>query len=304
MTVSSPLKLHAAAVTPLSAGGADVDAGAVAGLASMLERSVVDGIFVCGTTGEGLLLGAAERRRVAEAFREGFAREVIVHCGAQTTAETVGLARHARSIGADAVAVIPPPYYRLDDRSLVAHLVAAADAAGDLPMYLYSFPARSGYPVSLDVVSEVRRRAGNICGIKTSSWTLDEVVAYVDTGLPVFVGAEPLIAPAVARGAAGAVSGLACVFPEVVDRQLRSPDADTARLVARIGELLGVDAFCAAVKHALQLRGAALNDDVRPPLRALTEAERRAVAAAVAAAGGGPSSREPAVARLSEAGGC
>jgi dihydrodipicolinate synthase/N-acetylneuraminate lyase len=284
MSSSQTLRLHAATVTPLNAEGRAVDMGGIAALAASMDANAVDGIFVCGTTGEGFLLTVSERKAVAEAFRIGFSREVIVHCGAQSTADTVALARHARSIEADAVAVIPPPYYPLDDRSLVAHLVAAARAAGDLPVYLYAFPARSGYPLSLDVVSAVRSRVANVRGIKTSDASLDAVARYIDTGLPVFVGAEPLIPPAVRLGAAGAVSGLACAFPEVVDRHVRHPEPATERLVEKLGELLGVDAFCAAIKHALRLRGVAMTGGVRPPLRALTEAERRAVARAAAAA--------------------
>jgi 2-dehydro-3-deoxy-D-pentonate aldolase len=182
--------------------------------------------------------------------------------------------------------VIPPPYYPLDVQSLVAHFVAAANAAGDLPFYLYSFPARTGYPLPLRVVTELRRRVENLAGIKASNPTLEEVTALIETGLPVFVGAEPLIPAAVARGAVGAVSGLACAFPGVVDRMVRDPNAPAARLVDTIGELLGTRAFCAAVKHALQLLGVAVNDDVRRPLRGLTPEERRAVAAAVAAVEG------------------
>jgi dihydrodipicolinate synthase/N-acetylneuraminate lyase len=276
------LKLHAATVTPLTDDGAAVDVRGIAELASALERSVVDGIFVCGTTGEGPLLSVAERQRATEAFRRHFPREVIAHCGAQSTSDTVALSEHAFSVGVDAVAVIAPPYYPLDVRSLVAHFAAAAEAAGDLPFYLYSFPARSGYPLPLSVVTELRRRVDSFIGIKASNATLDEVSALIETGVPVFVGAEPLVPPAVARGAVGAVSGLACVFPAVIDRLLRDPSAPVARLVDTIGDLFGTHAFCAAVKHALQLLGVAVNTNVRPPLRGLTASEQRAVATAIA----------------------
>ena len=80
----------------------------------------LDGILALGTTGEGILLREDERRRAAELFvaaaPDGF--DVAVHCGAQTTAETVALSEHAAEIGAAAVAVIGPPYYALDERAL------------------------------------------------------------------------------------------------------------------------------------------------------------------------------------------
>ena len=78
--------------------------------------------------GEGVLLTLDERRRVAELFREACDGILVVHAGAQTTRDTVQLARHARELGADGVGVIPPPYYPLDDDALVEHLCAAAAA--------------------------------------------------------------------------------------------------------------------------------------------------------------------------------
>ena len=86
---------------------------------------------------------------------------MIAHCGAQTTADTVELASRAAEDGADAVAVIAPPYYRLDDRALLTHLTAAAAAAEPLPFYVYEFAAASGYPVPLAGargVARARRR--------------------------------------------------------------------------------------------------------------------------------------------------
>src|SRR3712207_1126465 len=113
----------AAAVTPLTDGGAAVDTAAVGPVVEFLAGAGLDGALVLGTTGEGILLDPAERRLVAESFLrarpEGFA--VAVHCGAQTTRDTVGLAAHAAEAGADAVAVIGPPYFALDDAALLAH---------------------------------------------------------------------------------------------------------------------------------------------------------------------------------------
>jgi dihydrodipicolinate synthase/N-acetylneuraminate lyase len=86
----------AAAVTPLREGGARLDPGAVAPYAAFLAEGGVDGVFVLGTTGEGILLSPAERREVAERFAEARGRLALaVHCGAQSTAETAALAAHA-----------------------------------------------------------------------------------------------------------------------------------------------------------------------------------------------------------------
>src|SRR4029079_13560588 len=131
----APLLL-AASVTPLRDGGARVDEAAIEPLARFLREGGVDGIFALGTTGEGVLLGMDEGRPVAERFREARAGRLIVHCGAQSTADTAALAAHAAGIGADGVAVIPPPYYPLGDAALVEHFVGAGAARAPTPVYL------------------------------------------------------------------------------------------------------------------------------------------------------------------------
>src|SRR5688500_3964781 len=120
--------LIVAAVTPLTDGGAALDEAAIEPYSSFLASHGADGVFACGTTGEGVLLSLDERRRAATAFRRGTPGVLVVHAGAQTTADTVALASHAAEIGADAVAVIPPPYFALDVDALTAHFVAAARA--------------------------------------------------------------------------------------------------------------------------------------------------------------------------------
>src|ERR1044072_9485876 len=84
----------AAAVTPLRDDGAALDEDAFRPYLAFLAAGGLDGILALGTTGQGILLSAAERRRAAELFLEG-PLPVIVHAGAQTTAETVALAEHA-----------------------------------------------------------------------------------------------------------------------------------------------------------------------------------------------------------------
>src|SRR5947209_6774542 len=120
----------AAAVTPLTAGGVALDEGAFDPLVAFLAAGGLDGILALGTTGEGILLSMDERKRAAELFLQsrpdGFA--VAVHCGAQTTGETVALAEHAAASGADAVAVIGPPYFPFDADEQYAHFRAAAQA--------------------------------------------------------------------------------------------------------------------------------------------------------------------------------
>src|SRR5204863_6673055 len=99
-----------------------------------LSAAGLDGVLALGTTGEGIMLSPDERRRAAELFLsarpERFA--VVVHCGAQTTADTERLAAHAAGAGADAVAVIGPPYFAFDPPALEEHFARAARACAPL----------------------------------------------------------------------------------------------------------------------------------------------------------------------------
>ena len=273
----------AASVTPLRDGGAAVDPEAFPPLVDFLVGGGVDGLLALGTTGEGILLSRDERARVAELFVEAAAGrlDVLVHCGAQTTADTVALAAHAADAGAAGVAVIGPPYFQLDAPALAAHFEAAAAACAPTPFYLYEFERASGYAIPLEVVDRLRETAPNLVGLKVSDTPFDKVRPYLVERLDVLVGAEALIHEAVSAGAAGAVSGLAAAFPDQVSAVVREP---TAAAAARIGALrASIERFPrhAALKFVLGRRGVPVREDVRAPLRGLTAAERDGVAAVV-----------------------
>jgi dihydrodipicolinate synthase/N-acetylneuraminate lyase len=249
----------AAAVTPLGDGGSALDDDAFAPYVDFLAAGGLDGILALGTTGEGILLSTDERRRAAELFLAAAAGrlQVAVHCGAQTTADTVELARHAAAIGADAVAVIGPPYFAYDEEALYRHFALAAEASDGVPFYLYEFKARAGYSIPLSVVERLGDR---VAGLKVSNQPFEAVEPYLRHGLDVFIGAESLVDRGLELGAAGSVSGLAAAFPEAGDPSRRA--------------VLERYPFHAALKTVIGLRGVPVREDVRPPLRGLTPDER------------------------------
>jgi dihydrodipicolinate synthase/N-acetylneuraminate lyase len=262
----------AAAVTPLRDGGEALDEAAFAPYADFLAESGLDGILTLGTTGEGILLSVDERRRVARLFVAA-ARgrlQVAVHCGAQTTADTVHLAADAAEAEADAVAVIGPPYYAFDADALVRHFVAAAEACAPVPFYLYEFRARTGYSIPVEAIARIREQAPNLAGLKVSNQPFADVEPYLLDGLDVFVGAETLVLDGLERGAAGAVSGLAAVFPEQVVALVRERAGD----VGETRTVLERFPFQAAAKHVLGRRGLPVRGDVRAPLRPLRSDEQ------------------------------
>jgi dihydrodipicolinate synthase/N-acetylneuraminate lyase len=266
----------AAALTPLRDDGRAFDDGVVRPYVDFLHEARLDGVLTLGTNGEGILLGLDERRRVTEAFVEACAGRMLVaaHCGAQTTDDTVALAEHAAAAGADAVAVIGPPYFKLDAAAQHAHLLAAARACAPTPFYVYEFAATAGYPFDIEVLLRLRDDADNVAGLKVSDTPWEAFSRYLIDGLAIFVGPEALIHQGLDAGAAGAVSALASAFPEEVASVVRDPSPDGADRLAGLRAHIEALPRHAALKRVVARRGVPLREDVRRPLRGLTDTER------------------------------
>jgi dihydrodipicolinate synthase/N-acetylneuraminate lyase len=264
----------AAAVTPLRDAGEALDEEAFAAYIDFLAASGLDGVLALGTTGEGLLLPVEQRLRAAQLFLAASQRRlaVAVHCGAQSTWETVELAADAAEAGADAVAVMGPPYFPLDDRELLEHFAAAARACEPVPFYVYEFAARSGYAVPVGVIERLRERAPNLAGMKVSDAPWDRFEPYLLEGLDVFVGPEALIPQGLAAGATGAVSALASAFPELVVAAVRDPSSAD---LGPVRDAVQRFPFQSALKTVLARRGVPIGPEVRRPLRTLSEEETR-----------------------------
>ncbi len=266
----------AASITPLREHGSAIDDDAFGPLVDFYVAAGLDGILALGTAGEGISLRLEERRRVADLFLQASERrlQVAVHCGAQTTADTVQLAAHAAEVGADAVVVIGPPYFKLDERAQYGHFFAAASACAPTPFYVYEFATTTGYPIAPAVLERLRDDVPNLVGLKVSDTPFAAFEKYLIPGFDIFVGPEALIADGMARGARGAVSALASALPGEVAAVVRNPTAGGA---ARLGELRAfVERFPrqAALKRLLALQGVPVSEDVRAPLRTLTPDER------------------------------
>jgi dihydrodipicolinate synthase/N-acetylneuraminate lyase len=269
----------AAAVTPLREGGARLDDDAFGPYADYLAGAGLDGLLAFGTNGEAVLLSADERRRGLESWLEAVDGRMLVaaHCGAQTTAETAALAAHALEAGADAVAVIGPPYFKLDPREQRAHLLAAAEACAPLPFYVYEFAATAGYAFDRTMLARLREEAENVAGMKVSDAPWEAFERYLLDGFDVFVGPESLIHRGREAGAVGAVSALASAFPTEVAEVVRRPTETGAAGLAELRSRIESYPRHAALKRVVGLRGVDVRPDVRAPLRDLDERERRSL---------------------------
>ncbi len=267
-----------ASVTPFLPGADALDEAAFPPLVERYVGAGLDGILAFGTNGEGVLCSPEERRRGLQLFLQAAAGRLAVaaHCGAQTTSDTVALAAAAAEAGADAVAVIGPPYFPLDEPAQLAHFTAAAAACAPLPFYVYEFAKTSGYAVTPDVLRRLREQAPNLAGLKVSDAPWEAFEPYLSLGLDVLVGPEALIQRGIEGGAVGAVSALSSAFPDEVAAVVGRPTAAGADGLARLRTALERFPRQAAMKRVLAARGVPLRSDVRAPLRDLTPDEVRA----------------------------
>jgi dihydrodipicolinate synthase/N-acetylneuraminate lyase len=275
--VRGPLRgALAASITPLHNVRGGLDDEAFGPLVDFFVAAGLDGILALGTAGEGILLEEDERRLAADLFLQASEHrlQIAVHCGAQSTAETVRLAAHAAEVGADAAVVIGPPYFRLDEHAQHAHFLAAALACAPLPFYVYEFEATSGYAVAPAVLERLREDAPNMAGLKVSDSPFDRFSRYLLDGYDVFVGPEALIHEGMSAGAVGAVSALASAFPAEVAAVVREPSAEGATRLAELRAFVERFPRQAALKRLLGRQGVPVREDVRAPLRCLTGAER------------------------------
>ncbi len=287
--------LVAATVTPMDAGGMRADPGAMRELAAFLAERGVNGLFVAGTTGEGPLLDDTERLSMAQAALEGGGGRVAVVLQAtlSTTQATLRLVREAGSRGIEAVAAVTPWFYPLGEAALEAFYDALAESGGDLAIYLYNIPQRTGNTLAPRLAERLARRHPQVAGIKDSSGDMESLLRFLEVaqrlragheGSPekrqtvgtrefaVFAGADHLALPFLRAGGSGIVSGTAGVAPEPFVALFRAVESGDQRLaerlfgvVRRVCELLGGGLRLDYYKAVLEARGLRAGR-VRPPL--------------------------------------
>ena len=203
--------------TPLTPDG-DVDAASLERLCKFLLTAGVDGLFVCGSSGEVALLADGQRARVVEVAAGVAAGQVPVLAGAidTGTARVIDRAQAAVKAGADAVVATPPFYVASHPDEVMRHYRLLRDAV-DVPVVAYDIPSATHSPLPLVAVEQLAHD-GTIAALKDSSGDIDGfrriLSATSDTALRVLTGSETLTDVALQLGAHGAVPGLANVDPD------------------------------------------------------------------------------------------
>ena len=171
-----------------------------------------------GSTGEAALLDQTERDGLLQAVRDEVpsSRFLLMGVGTESTRHTIARAKHAATLGADAVLVVAPHYFTalMTPAAQRAHYVAVADAS-PAPVVLYSVPAFMHYHLDPDVVCELALH-DNIIGIKDSSGNAEWRTGYLRALSPSFsvmTGHAPTLSQAMCEGCCGAVLAAAWIAP-------------------------------------------------------------------------------------------
>jgi 4-hydroxy-tetrahydrodipicolinate synthase len=277
MNFDAPAVLPAL-LTPFDDDG-NVDLPALREHVEFVIEGGVHGIMPCGTTGETALLEPDEVIAVVDGVVEAAAGRVpvVAHVGRPSTVATARLIEAAIAAGAAGVSAIVPYYYAFGDREIVAHFRALLKAAGDTPLFAYTFPARTGNELSDEAFATLV--GDGLAGLKDSNGSLERQLAYLAAapGAQIFVGSPRLLLDGLRAGSRGSVAALGNLRPDLlvgIAEAWRAGDDDEAeRLQAQVTELEArlnsgppLVTLKADVAEAMAARGARYPSALRSPL--------------------------------------
>lgn len=277
--------LIAATYTPLKQDGS-LRLDQVGPMVERLLESGVDGLYVCGSTGEGMSLTVEERKALAREFVRCADRRapVIIQVGHNSLAEAAALAADAQSAGADVISATCPSYYPIGSLdALVDSMAQIAAAASDLPFYYYHIPVltHAAFPM-VDFLPRAGEQISNLAGLKFTSPTVHEFqqCRQLDGGrFDVLWGLDEMLLSALAVGAEGAIGstyniaaplyqGIRRAYAEGNMNEAQRLQADAVHFIHTIAQY----PFHPAMKEILRWQGIDCGP-ARLPLRTLTSDE-------------------------------
>ena len=186
----------------------------------LIEKGI-HGLFPCGSTGEGVLLSTEERKKVAEGTVKDAAGRVpvVIHTGSIHLKEAIELTLHARDVGADGAALVPPYYFTVDDQTIFQFYSTIAGKLPDFPLYVYNIPPNVKNSVSPKVLTQLQSKYPNFVGVKDSSGDFMNFINFkmaMPEDFCVLMGNDAQIYASLLMGAKGAVAATSVAFPEAV----------------------------------------------------------------------------------------
>lgn len=223
--------LWPALLMPVGPDGA-LDTRRALAQARRMRAAGCDGITLFGTTGEGPAFTVAERQKFLEAVLDDgvLPEQIIVTITALALDDCIALGRHAIGRGVHRMMLMPPFYFNYPkDAGIVQAVTQVVRGIGDdnLKLLLYHFPAMSTNGFSHAAIKElVNAHPDQVVGVKDSSGDMEHAygLARAFPNLSILVGAEPHVAPVMAKGGSGSINGLANIAPRLIKRVMSRPE--------------------------------------------------------------------------------
>lgn len=246
----------------------------------------VQGLYVNGSSGECIYQSVADRKQILEAVMEVAKGKltIINHVACNNLKDSVELARHSEELGVDAIAAIPPIYFRLPEYSIAAYWNGISAAAPNTDFIIYNIPQLAGVSLTPSLYKEMLKNP-RVVGVKNSSMPVQDIDTFVTLGgedYVVFNGPDEQFLGGRLMGAKGGIGGTYGAMPELflrLNQLIAAKDLETARqLQATINTIIGKlvsghGHMYAVIKEVIRINDGLDIGSVREPLTALTEAD-------------------------------
>lgn len=246
----------------------------------------VKGVYVNGSSGECIYLSVADRKLILENVMEVAKGKltVIAHVACNNTKDSVELAKHAEGLGVDAIAAIPPIYFRLPDYSIAKYWNDMSAAAPNTDFVIYNIPQLSGTTLTPALYAEMRKNP-RVIGVKNSSMPTQDIQIFVAEGGEdhiVFNGPDEQFISGRVIGAKAGIGGTYAVMPDLflkLNQLIIDKDLDRAKeLQHAINSVIYKMVSGRANLYAVMKEILRLNEDldigsVRAPLEPLSEGD-------------------------------
>lgn len=256
--------VYAALITPFNKED-KVDKKRLRKLVNFLISKEINGLYICGGTGEGLIMDVAERKLVAEIVKDEAKEKIkiIAQVGTYNTHNAIELAKHAEKIGLDGISSLPPLYYKYSFQEIYDYYRSLARATS-LPLFIYYIPVTTGILLSNDKFAKLGE-IENIIGLKytySDFYLLQDLLQRLEGKWIAFSGCDELSLPALSMGVVGSIGSTQNLLPDVFVKiynyfhQGKIKEAMKLQSkITRVVSLLKASGGQPAWKAALKLRG-------------------------------------------------
>lgn len=257
---------------------------AVRALARYLKAKGVKGLYVGGSSGECIYQSVDERELVLENVMDEVGKDltIIAHVACNNTKNSQKLARHAESLGVDAIAAIPPIYFHLPPVGIAKYWNDISVSAPNTDFIIYNIPQLAGVSLTVPLLKDMLKNP-RVIGVKNSSMPVQDIQMWHDEGAIVFNGPDEQLLSGLAAGAIGGIGGTYAAMPELYIRIYKlflegrmeegcQIQNECCRIIYKLCS--GTGNMYAMIKEALRIMGGPDVGSVRAPLLELTESDK------------------------------